>query len=428
MKKVLVISHSSFSLFSGNGKTLHSIFNGWQNENLCHIFFQNEIPSSDVFQEMFKITDLDMLKLAFSPKKNLNDYKFSPHSIQNLDVSPEIKTIYHKFGRQLHFAKFFVREAFYSIFLIRKTNILNELKKFEPDFVFFMGSYYSFGFNIARNISNSLGIKLNIYLTDDYLFSEEKTFFSRIDLRLFYLRRSMSKALKSAHSAFVISEEMRLVYENEFNRKFELLNNYVVVQEYESYKIENDLLDFVYAGGLSVGRHKALIDFMAILSGANLNKPYQVCVYATGFVSDSERSKLLESRIQIFKPLYGLELENRLRKASFLLHVESVLPRFKAHTRFSISTKLTEYLAYGRCIIAYGPKDISSISLILKNDLGLVLDANLKESNLIDAFQRNVSNYSRIRNWSYNAYVFAKNNYNIANPKLQFIKRINEVK
>ena len=67
-------------------------------------------------------------------------------------------------------------------------------------------------------------------------------------------------------------------------------------------------------------------------------------------------------------------------EADILLHVESFNEKMKKYTRLSISTKIPEYLASKRLIIAIGPVDIASIEYLKDNKAALILDNNIEEN------------------------------------------------
>ena len=60
--KVLVISHNVFSNTSNMGRTLKNFFIGWDKDSLAQLYLRSEIPTTNVCENYFRITDFDMLK------------------------------------------------------------------------------------------------------------------------------------------------------------------------------------------------------------------------------------------------------------------------------------------------------------------------------------------------------------------------------
>jgi glycosyltransferase involved in cell wall biosynthesis len=62
-----------------------------------------------------------------------------------------------------------------------------------------------------------------------------------------------------------------------------------------------------------------------------------------------------------------------LSRADVLVHVESFGAAAREYTRLSISTKIPQYMASGRAILAYGPSEVASCAYITETGAGLVV-------------------------------------------------------
>jgi hypothetical protein len=62
--------------------------------------------------------------------------------------------------------------------------------------------------------------------------------------------------------------------------------------------------------------------------------------------------------------------------ADVLVHVESFDLEVAALTRLSLSTKLTQYFMAGRCVLGFGPSELSSMRLIRNGGAGLTICSN----------------------------------------------------
>ena len=60
----------------------------------------------------------------------------------------------------------------------------------------------------------------------------------------------------------------------------------------------------------------------------------------------------------------------QMERSHFLLHVESFDEMNRTYVKYSISTKISEYLSSSRGIIAYGPHEVASMELLYKNGFG----------------------------------------------------------
>jgi glycosyltransferase involved in cell wall biosynthesis len=78
--------------------------------------------------------------------------------------------------------------------------------------------------------------------------------------------------------------------------------------------------------------------------------------------------------VELLATLSASEVSAKLKHFDVLIHVESFLEIDSLYTRYSISTKIPQYMASGRPIIAYGPASLSSIRYIKNSEAGLVID------------------------------------------------------
>ena len=82
------------------------------------------------------------------------------------------------------------------------------------------------------------------------------------------------------------------------------------------------------------------------------------------------------------------EIIIEMKKYDLLVHIESFEKKYTNKTKLSISTKIPEYLATGRPILAVGPRDISSIKYIKEIGSNYVID--VMDSSLIASILGNI--------------------------------------
>ena len=59
-----------------------------------------------------------------------------------------------------------------------------------------------------------------------------------------------------------------------------------------------------------------------------------------------------------------------MEQSHFLLHVESFDQLNRTYVKYSISTKISEYLSSNRGVMAYGPHEVASMELLCENGFG----------------------------------------------------------
>ena len=74
----------------------------------------------------------------------------------------------------------------------------------------------------------------------------------------------------------------------------------------------------------------------------------------------------------VHPPVSQSEVIDLQNNADVLIHAEAFDRYNKSLVRCAISTKIMDYLSVGRCILAIGPSDISSIEYLSDYDLALI--------------------------------------------------------
>ncbi|MRR37181.1 glycosyltransferase family 1 protein [bacterium] len=73
------------------------------------------------------------------------------------------------------------------------------------------------------------------------------------------------------------------------------------------------------------------------------------------------------------------------RAADVLVHVEGLDLRSRMQVHQSFSTKIVDYLACARCVLAIGPRGVASIDYFVENDSALVASSELEVRRALDS-------------------------------------------
>lgn len=71
--RILIVSVNPLSTTSNNGKTIASFFESYPKEKLAQLYFHREIPTSNVCQNYYKISDEDMINNFLERIKNMEN-------------------------------------------------------------------------------------------------------------------------------------------------------------------------------------------------------------------------------------------------------------------------------------------------------------------------------------------------------------------
>lgn len=184
-------------------------------------------------------------------------------------------------------------------------------------------------------------------------------------------------------------------------------------------------LRFVYAGGLHLGRERALktigecidrvceetgeqIDFTLYTSQENID------VYGEQF------AHLANTRVVRAVP--HEQIIAVYRQADILVHVESAELESNEFFKYSVSTKISEYLATGRPILFFGPKNISLFGFLADNQLAYTVSDAHELKQVITRMLKGMENDD-----SLNAQKYAEQHFDLSVARKRFEEVIDSV-
>ena len=380
MRKILLVSHNALSLHNNNGKTLTSIFEDWDAECIAQIYFNKEIPQAVRFSRFFRVTDADVLKRLFSfgcvgGGRSVMPVRGDSGQAQCSSVRESALV---RFIRRNEAGKLVLRDFLFGSGFWVSAELKRWFKDFQADSVFFVGGNSRFSFFVAEKLAAWNGVPLDIYITDDYVLNADpQGWLAKYLLRK--LRVVYRDVFLRARHVFVIGEDMASAFSLEYGRKFIPIMNSVTIPSDLSVgsavSSSKGCIDFVYAGGLHLGREESLVKFGCLLqnAGRSLGVEVRLTVYSLQRPSDETERRFLECGVVFGGALGQDAIAVRLANSDFVLHVESFEDRYRKLTKLSVSTKIPEYLVSGACLVAFGPSELASIRLVEKNSLGVTL-------------------------------------------------------
>jgi len=389
-KKVLILSHNALSNQQNNGKTLEAFFKDWDKNCLAQIYLQPETPDFDFCDNYFRLTDYEVLNNIISRGKVGKTIKSSFDLNNSKSFNPIVTKLYNDRKDTMHRRGLnkLIHSAFVSrvpifvlarefIWMLSKWKTL-ELRKwiqdFSPDVLFFQGSSGIFGYNIALWICNEFNIPMILQLTDDYTIGIYE--FSLIEkIYKFFYRGIFKKAISISKKVIVISGEMEAEYKKKYGGNYTILMNSI---DRDITRVEPNSLRFLYAGNVSINRWETLLKIGVALDQINQRKSKSLFldIYTPNLLQNDIKAKFDKvNSINYRGTLNQDELTYEIQNSNILIHVESFNKRMKKITRLSISTKIPEYLASKRFILAVGPSDVASIKYLSENNFAFVINS-----------------------------------------------------
>lgn len=135
----------------------------------------------------------------------------------------------------------------------------------------------------------------------------------------------------------------------------------------------NQCKRLVFSGGLHGGRAESLYQI-----GRLIQEDKELSIKAHLYVYTSKGNierygRELSSVASVLEYVAPERMLDNLGKADVLVHVESFEQSEIDYFRYSMSTKIPEYLSVGRPIFCYGPEEIATVAYLAEKKAGMVV-------------------------------------------------------
>lgn len=415
--RVLVISHNTFCDTTAMGRTLNGFFQAWKTENLAQLYFHNEIPTTDICCNYFRITDIDVLKSIFTQKHYYS--KFSKASIQIGRINPRedkgLISVLYQFARNRSSLIYYFRSTIWKLGKWYSIDLKRWIDDYNPQVVFFASGDYEFSYKIAKKICDYKKIPLILYCCDDnYLI---KYPFYSIFRRIYHyvFLKKVKEVFDITKVVITICNQMASDYNSFFNIRCETIyTSYSQEAQAIQLKSHDYEFKFLYLGNLGLNRHKPLIELAHSINSNQLagNDSY-IHVY-----SSEKRKRILKAFSKepgiIFHGEVGKsEVDKIIQKSEYVLHVESFRKKEIEKIRYSISTKIPDLLASNSNILVYGPRNVASVDYLANSNAAIILSKDnlladlqhymsesedIKQKRRVNAKKLVVNNHDSIKN------------------------------
>lgn len=378
------------------GKTLKTYFSETEGINVHQLYIHSEVPvDNTVCDDYFRFTDSDALKsrLPFTEKGTVFGRKDIRTDLSSSRTDHGAVGSVYQYGRKRTPVIYILRNLIWKTAQWDTRKLREWVKRVSPDVVFLAAGDYAFTYEIATKIADYADCALVVLCTDDYFLKEDtqgrisvtgkRKYRQKINRENSLLKKlsekqfmsTVHRTMKRAECILCMCDEMRDRYKQLFKKKTYTIYTGAVERDMplkEKHGIS-------YVGYLGGNRHKSLIELGNAISKLDLtDRPDAIEVYSN------------EKRPQILSELQGSQgirfhgeadsekASEVIANSEYVVHIEGFDLESRKAVRYSISTKIADYLMNGPCIIAYGPGEVASMRYLSDNGAAVVITA--KES------------------------------------------------
>lgn len=381
--KVLILSRNAWNN-NCTGNTLTNFFTGWPIEKIANAFFRAEPIDNTICNRYFRVTETELVRNIF--KKNNIGKQLNFNDISKGNLKQNCAQVQQERKKEKGYYSFFSRHRWILMLWLRdflwglggwKNNKYNMfLDEVRPD-VIYMPCYDSAYMHwILWYTAKRTGARIVLFTGDDTYTLKQFNLSPLYWINRFLYRSVMRKSVNKADTLFVISDLQKQEYDRIFNRNCILLrkggdfNRPFTPKDRISQPIK-----LVYTGNIHSGRWKTLAKLANALKDLNTEKiKMQMDIYSLSAKTAKMSARLnIEGSSRLMPTVSGTEITNALQNADILVFVEPFALKEKLIWRLSFSTKIIDYLASSRAILAIGPKKLASTDYLLKHDAALCI-------------------------------------------------------
>ena len=415
--KVLVISHNVFCETASMGKTLSAYFRGWDVDEIAQFYIHSEVPTSNVCESYFRITDKEAIKSIFTRKGGrvfgANDIEFG-RADSRTDTGKTAE--FYQRARKRTPIIYLARNLIWCLSAWNNKVYKKWVDEFNPDIVFFASGDYSFLYRIALKTAKRKKIPLVVSCMDDYYFNNKNKnkFLGRFSYSLFM--HQVKETMKYASAIMAICEKMTKDYSVLFNKDCYTLHT---PSAFDGPLCVEKTGAISYLGALGYQRYKNLVSIGRTLKNIESdNNPGFIDVYSSESRPEVLKWLTEENGIHFHGQVDFETVKKVIGESLAVIHTELFDEDIKKAVRYSVSTKVADSLASGTCLFAFGPSDVASFQYIKENQAGIVASS---ENELEEKLKELLTNPSSRRKAEENAVELAKKNHNsAANTKLVY--------
>lgn len=389
--KILVLSRTAWRKDNSFGNTYSNIFGDMKDVEIANIYLADGKPDyNDNVVSYYQISEKEITKSVLKARnktflvgKEVFPEEKSNNTENNQDPSYETMMLDMKKKRWPIF--FIARELIWRFGQPNLNNMMEFVERFNPDIIFLSFYYAAYVDRIALYIKSKINVPIVLEAAIDIYSLKQLSFDPFFWINRFYIRSYIRRTVIKSEKLYVISEKMRNDYERMLKIPCSVLYKFPDTQRKKDvYCLGEGSLKYLYAGNIGAGRWKSLAVLADALTRTNGGR---LDIYTHTPLTSNMKKALVNSVIH--DPVSYSKIIDLQNESDVLVHAESFDTKNKLAVRYSISTKIMDYLSVGHCIFAIGPKDIASIEYLSKNDLAIIASSKKEISDEVENITKN---------------------------------------
>ncbi len=359
MNKVLIINSTAIGEKKGTGVTLRNIWKDYPRENILQLIIDWNDTEKDKDIPTVQ-TPVDFCRVPYMIHKRLYKKRKGIGGVANGSIKQKgFKPCLHDCFRGM-----------LDIFPINYDCIMDVVRKFSPDVIYTCGPSIRI-LKTVNYISDKLNIPVILHLMDNW----PETIYTTSPLSFIYhrtIKRYLRKIHKKSKMNLAISKALSEKYSLIYGVEYKMLMNPAMHIEDNVHHITG-APKFLYTGSLNLNRWKSLLEIARVIdSYRKKGKQLEFKLYVPQNDVDIYIKKFQQYGAVVNPYVTAEKLQEIYNENDVLVFAESFDKEIIDFAKYSLSTKIPEYMATGHLIIAYLPDELCSSQYLKKNNLAIV--------------------------------------------------------
>lgn len=366
--RILVIEHNTWDDTNSLGNTLTNFFSNWTDAEFSYLYSRKSLPNNSVCINYYTIPEVDIIKKYFDREEIGRE--FTEKELLDNQGEKKAARFEKTIVKGLKIFDFGILRVLIDYAWLSRAWYNKRFKNFinTSDFniIFGWGTNFVRLYSLLQAAGELTQAKIVLFFADDVTVRTKRGPFHYIHWMLG--QKYMKKCIGLSSYCYGITQEMCNEYQHKFEKPFLLLRKGC---DLSSTSIKNEVgtpIQIVYAGNLYYGRDGSLIELITAIE--EINHYYARQVFVLGIYSNSTLPRKLRKYIETAQSAqyFGVkpypEIMKILAKSDLVLHIESFHKKAIEYTRLSFSTKITDCMQSGSCLLAIGPDNVASMESI----------------------------------------------------------------
>lgn len=427
MKRLLIIGADIIEKQNAAGITLKSIFSEFNSGSLMGIDWGGSDDS--IGQSAMPIRHLSFSFFTFGRLLNKNCFKRISGRMKKKEISSQVDKGTMRAPKPWQLAIKWIRQWIALLPASSKIQFTNSdistIKAFDPQVIYTVGETVT-ALRVAYFLSKKLDIPVVIHFMDNWKHSVEWASNPLLKGYQRRLRKYCDLCYSRSTNCIAIGDRMASVYQAETGISHSVIMNSVDVSAFKCEPHENDgMIRFIYAGGLHLSREQALKTIGECIDCVceNTGREADFSIYTSQENIDAYAEQFINLKnTHMHSAIPHEKIIELYRKADVLVHVESTELDNNDFFKYSVSTKISEYLATGRPILFFGPQNISLFEFLSQNQLAYTVSDVHELKRVITAMFEGAEN-----DYSQNTRKYAEQHFDITVARKRFEEVIDSV-